>query len=83
MRASPDETALQIAANSLTVVVVLWGVQHLLFSSAAFFIGEGAQTRFILPHGLAGIAQSLRAVLFHSMVMPAIPWPPSRNGGRS
>ena len=68
----PWRTALQLAANSLTVVVVLWGVQHLLFSSAAFFIGEGAQTRFILPHGLAGIAQSLRALFFHSMVMPAI-----------
>ena len=68
----PWRDALQLAANSLTAVVVLWGVQHLLFSSAAFFIGEGAQTRFVLPHGLAGIAQSLRAVLFHSMVMPAI-----------
>ena len=68
----PPRTALQLAANSLTVVVVLWGLQHMFFSSAAFFIGEGAQTRFVLPHGLAGIAQSLRAVLFHSMVMPAI-----------
>ena len=79
----PWRTALQLAANSLTVVVVLWGVQHLLFSSAAFFIGEGAQTRFILPHGLAGIAQALRAVVFHSMVMPAIPSRPSRSGERS
>ena len=26
----------------------------------------------MLPHGLAGIAQALRAVVFHSMVMPAI-----------
>ena len=68
----PPRTALQLAANSLTVVVVLWGLQHMLFSSAAFFIGEGAQTRFVLPHGVAGMAQSLRAVLFHSMVMPAI-----------
>ena len=68
----PWRTALQLAANSLTVVVVLWGVQHLLFSSAPFFIGEGAQTRFILPHGAGGIGLSLRAVLFHSMVMPAI-----------
>ena len=68
----PPRTALQLAANSLTVVVVLWGLQHILFSSAAFFIGEGAQTRFVLPDGVAGIVQSLRAVLFHSMVMPAI-----------
>ena len=68
----PPRAALQLAANSLTVVVVVWGLQRLLFSSAEFFIGEGAQTRFILPHGLAGIAQALRAVFFHSMVMPAI-----------
>jgi len=65
-------SALQLAANSLTVVVVLWSLQHALFSSAPFFIGEGAQTRFVLPHGLAGIGQALRAVLVHSMVMPAI-----------
>jgi hypothetical protein len=68
----PPRMALQLAANSLTVVVVLWALQHAVFPSAPFFIGEGAQTRFILPHGAAGIAQSLRAVLFHSMVMPAI-----------
>src|SRR5215203_955337 len=68
----PPRAALQLAANSLTVVVVLWALQRLLFSSAPFFIGEGAQSRFILPHGIGGIAQSLRAVIFHSMVMPAI-----------
>ena len=68
----PFRQALQISANSLTAVVVLWALQHLLFSSAPFFIGEGAQTRYILPHGLAGILQSLRAALSHSMVMPAI-----------
>jgi hypothetical protein len=67
----PPRTALQLAANSLTVVVVLWGVQHMLFPSAAFFIGEGAQTRFVLPYGLAGIPKALRALFFHSMVMPA------------
>jgi hypothetical protein len=77
----PPRTALQLAANSLTLVVLLWGLQHMLFSSAAFFIGEGAQTRFVLPHGLAGIAQSLRAVLFHSMVMPAIAIVPEQKWG--
>jgi hypothetical protein len=68
----PPRAALQLAANSLTVVIVLWSLQHLLFSSAPFFIGEGVQTRFILPEGAAGIGQALRAVLFHSVVMPAI-----------
>jgi hypothetical protein len=68
----PWRQALQLAANSLTAVVLVWGLQRLLFSTADFFIGAGAQTRFILPHGAAGIGDALRAVLFHSIVMPAI-----------
>jgi len=64
--------ALRIAAASLAAVLLLWGVQRLAFPTVPFFIGETGQSRFILPHGVAGIPQSLRAALFHSIVMPAI-----------
>ncbi len=68
----PWRQALQIAANSLTAVVLIWGLQRLLFPSAPFFIGEGVQTRFILPEGAAGIPLALRAMFSHVMVMPTI-----------
>jgi hypothetical protein len=68
----PWRQALQIAANSLTAVVLIWGLQRLIFPTAPFFIGEGVQTRFILPEGAAGISVALRAMLSHVMVMPAV-----------
>ena len=77
----PWRQGVQIAANSLTAVVVLWGVQRLAFPSASFFIGEGAQTRFVLPHGLAGIPEALRAQVFHAVVMPAIATVPEPKWG--
>ena len=64
--------AVQIAANSLCVVVVLWGCQRALFPTADFFIGSGMQRRFILPRGLGGIPDVLRALFVHSIVMPRI-----------
>lgn len=77
----PPRQALQVVANSLTAVVLLWGVQRLIFPTTAFFIGEGAQTRFILPEGAAGIPAALRAVLGHAMVMPAIAIVPEARWG--
>jgi hypothetical protein len=77
----PLRQALQIVANSLTAVVLRWGIQRAIFPTAAFFIGEGAQTRFILPEGVAGIPAALRAVVGHAMVMPAIAVVPEAKWG--
>lgn len=68
----PYRRAIQIAANSLCVVVVLWAVQIRLVPGADFFLGNAIQKRFVLPHGAAGIPDALRATFFHSIVMPAI-----------
>lgn len=77
----PVRQALQIVANSLTAVVLLWGLQRIIFPTSAFFIGEGAQRRFILPEGVAGIPAALRAMFGHSMVMPAIELVPEARWG--
>jgi hypothetical protein len=68
----PWRRALQLAANSLCVVVVLWAVQRAVFPTADFFIGSGLQRRFILPRGIEGIPAVLRGVFVHSIVMPHI-----------
>ena len=64
--------ALQIAANSLCVVVVLWGLQRMIFPTAPFFIGHLGSARFIAPAASGGPGADARALLFHSAVMPAI-----------
>jgi hypothetical protein len=68
----PWRRALQIAANSLCVVVVLWAIQRAIFPTAEFFIGSGIQRRFILPRGIDGIPAVLRTLFVHSIVMPQI-----------
>ncbi len=45
----PWRRALQIGANSLCVVVLLWGVQRFIFPTAEFFIGYAGEARFITP----------------------------------
>jgi hypothetical protein len=64
--------ALQIAANSLVVVVVLWAFQHVMFPTADFFLGSGVQHRYILPRGISGVPAVLRTMFVHAMVMPDI-----------
>lgn len=73
--------SVQIAANSLCVVVVLWSAQHVVFPSADFFLGQGPQYRFVLQDGVAGVPGAARAVLFHSVVMPAIAIKPEGKWG--
>jgi hypothetical protein len=68
----PRRRALQIASNSLCVVVVLWAVQHTIFPTAHFFMATGIENRYVLPHGVTGIPGALRAVFFHAVVMPRI-----------
>jgi hypothetical protein len=68
----PARRALQIAANSLSVVVVLWSVQRVAFPTAEFFIGYANNARFITPAASGGPGPVARALLFHSVVMPAI-----------
>jgi hypothetical protein len=64
--------ALQISANALCTVVVIWAVQRILFPSAPFFFGYSNEDRFVLPAASGGPGPITRALLFHTMVMPHI-----------
>jgi hypothetical protein len=68
----PWRRALQIAANSLCVVVLLWSVQRVVFPTAEFFIGYVSDAKFITPAAAGGPGPVARALFFHSVVMPAI-----------
>jgi hypothetical protein len=68
----PWRRALQITANALCVVVVLWAVQRLIFPTAPFFFGYSNETRFILPPASGGPGPVARVLFFHSIVMPQI-----------
>lgn len=82
----PWKRAFRIAVSALCLVVVLWGVERLLFPTANFFIGgEGKEAKkyVFLPRS-GGPLKIFSSFVFHSMMMPAIrvvvkpekqPWP--------
>jgi len=70
-RCSPAR-ALQITVNAFAVVVALWCAQHLLFPNVPFFIGNTHGSRFLFTELAGGPPSIARALLLHSVVMPAI-----------
>jgi hypothetical protein len=64
--------ALQILANSLSIVVVLWAVQRMVFPTTEFFLGYTNESRFITPPAAGGPLRVARVLFFHSIVMPTI-----------
>ncbi len=68
----PWRRALQITANALCVVVVLWSLQRVIFPTAPFFFGYSNESRFLLPAASGGPGPVARALFFHSIVMPHI-----------
>ncbi len=68
----PWRRALQITANALCVVLVVWAVQRVVFPTAPFFFGYSNESRFILPAASGGPLPVARVLFFHSIVMPHI-----------
>jgi hypothetical protein len=68
----PWRRALQITANALCVVVVMWAVQRIIFPTAPFFFGYSNEERFVLPSASGGPGPVARVLFFHSVVMPHI-----------
>jgi hypothetical protein len=68
----PWRRALQITANALCVVVVVWAVQRMIFPSAPFFFGYSNEERFVLPAASGGPGPVARVLFLHSVVMPQI-----------
>lgn len=68
----PWKQALQLSVNALCLVVVLWGVQKVIFPSSAFFIGQREETSFINHPQAGGIANVATSLVFHSLVAPTV-----------
>src|SRR3954464_7363078 len=68
----PWRRALQITANAVGCVGVVWVVQRILFPTAPFFFGYSNEARFVLPAASGGPGPVARALLFHTIVMPHI-----------
>ena len=62
--------ALRITASALTIVVVLWTIQKLIFPSVPFFVGSDSGGRFFWPEMAGGPVAVTRSLIFHSVVMP-------------
>src|SRR6185295_12813545 len=68
----PWRRAVQITANALCVVVVLWAVQRMIFPTSPFFFGYSNESRFLRPPASGGPGPVARVLFFHSIVMPHI-----------
>jgi len=62
----------QITANALAVVVVLWGVQKSVVPGSPFFIETVGPSRFLFSEEAGGPIAITRALMFHSVVMPHV-----------
>ena len=68
----PWRQAAQLSINALCLVVLLWGVQKVIFPSAEFFIGSRGETSFI-NHPQAGNKTNVASsFVFHSLIAPAV-----------
>lgn len=64
--------ALQVTVNAFAVVVILWGVQNVLFEGVNFFFVLRSESQWILPEGLGGWPDIARVFFFDSIVMPEV-----------
>ena len=62
----------RITTDAFCLVVLLWGIQKMLFPSAAFFLGSREEGRRVLLSGSGGVLGVTQSFIFHTMVMPAI-----------
>jgi hypothetical protein len=70
--ARPARAALQITINALAAVVLVWGIQKTLIPLAPFFIEPLGGSRFLFNSLGGGPLPRARALLFHTVVMPAV-----------
>ena len=68
----PWKRACQLAANAFCIVVILWGVEKFIYPQCEFFLGDGEEARYINHPSLGGPLVAIRALVFHTMVVPRI-----------
>lgn len=72
MAARPTRAAIQIVANALVIVICFWIVQVLVIPSVPFFLSADPGRRFLFPDSAGGPLTTMRALWFHSVVMPRL-----------
>lgn len=68
----PWKRSLQITVSAFCLVVLLRGVQNVIFPNAKFFIGVREEKQFILSPESGGLLQVVKSFVSHTMVMPTI-----------
>ena len=68
----PWKQAVQLSINALCLVVILWGVQKVIFPSSAFFIGQREEASFMNHPQAGGITNVASSIVFHSLVAPTV-----------
>lgn len=67
----PWKRVVRISLNAVAFVVLLWGVQKLIFPSAGFFLESSEdEGRFLLSEGSGGPLGVTRSFFLHTMSMP-------------
>ena len=68
----PWKRACQLSANAFCIVVVLWGVQKFIYPQCEFFLGDKEEVLYINNPRLGGPVTAIKALVFHTLVMPRI-----------
>jgi hypothetical protein len=65
--------SVQIVSNAICLVLILWGIQHFIYPSTAFFYGYDESHRpFVLSEDMRTPAGPLKTMLLGSMVAPRV-----------
>ena len=68
----PWKRACQLSANAFCIVVILWGVQKFIYPQCEFFLGDREEAVYINMERLGGPVTAMKALVFHTMIMPRI-----------
>lgn len=63
--------AVQISINAFFVVVVLWGVEKMIFPSARFFLELRSETEYVGTSFSGTNIDVARSFVYHSLIVPA------------
>ena len=68
----PWRRALQVNANALCVVVLLWTAQHYIHPADQFFLYQRTPSKYIFHPDAGGPKKITAAFIYHAMVMPQL-----------
>ena len=70
----PIKRALLVTGSAFCIVLMSWGLQKFAYPSCKFFLGNWTEGQFINHPVAGGPIPSMRAFIFHTVVMPNVSW---------